>query len=146
MEDEINIKDEIAEGRSKHGFVKVIPCSHKENEQYEKMVEAGEKLPDGVKPYTYYDGSATGEYFTVHKEEITDSEKMEYLAYKQLSMMATIRNLIIGLLVLGFILLIVSFSILSKTNVIFDYVESVKEAVSDFTYDLNSFFRSISRW
>ena len=137
-----NIKEEILEGRIKHGFVKVNPCSSAENKEYRKLLKEEGELPENIRPDEYVDGI----FYKISDQELSDAEKMEHLAYKQLSMMATIRNLIIGLLVLGFILLIVSFSILSKTNVIFDYVESVKKAVSDFTYDLNSFFRSISRW
>lgn len=139
------IKDEIEEYKLECGFIKIIPCSNKENKEYEKIAEEGRAFPENVKPYTYYDGTRSGEYYKVHEENLSFDERLEYLAYKKLSLLQTIRNCVIALLIIGIVLVIVSFSILFKVDKILNYVESVEDAVNEFSYDLTRFFNSF-RW
>ena len=136
-----NIKEKIEEGRFEHGFASAISCTKEENLEYNKMLKEGQKLPYGVYPYTDFDGDMTGEYYTVRNADISENEKMEYLAYKKISILTTIRNCVIALLALVFVLLIVSLVILLKTSSIYNDIEEVKDGVSKFSYDIGRLFR-----
>ena len=90
--EKINLRDELHDYKFQFGLLQKIPCSKEENKQYEKLLKEGGTLPDGVYAYRYESGEAINEFYTIYEPELTESEKQEYLIYKKLSLLKTIRN------------------------------------------------------
>lgn len=76
-----------------------IPCTAEECKQYKKLLKEGQPLPDGVFHTTYSNG--TDEFYTVAESDLTDSELMEYLTYKKLDLLRSIKNCLIFLSVMA---------------------------------------------
>lgn len=74
--------------RVEYGLTKAIACPPEENEEYRKLKEEGKSLPEGIEEYT----DMPGDFYRLHEEEITDAERKEYLAYKKLDVLRSIKN------------------------------------------------------
>lgn len=73
----------------------------------------GGVLPEGVYAYVYDDGeTSTTEFYTIYETDLTESEISEYLTYKKLSLIKTIKNCIMFFTVLTIIGMIAYFFIL----------------------------------
>ena len=89
-----NLKDAIKPYKFDLDLLQKIPCSDKENKEYRKMLQEDGKLPEGVYPYTNAKGKASlKEFYTVYEPDLTEAELEEYLKYKELSILNTIKNL-----------------------------------------------------
>ena len=102
-----DIKAELQQLRFDMEFLQKIDCSKEENRTYLKMIKNGETLPDGI--YQYKDAT-TGEYvesfYTIYDTQLTDAEKQEYIQYKELLHIKTIKNCVVFFTVLTVISLI----------------------------------------
>lgn len=66
-------------------------------------------MPDGVYPYIYESGEESSDnFYTVHETDLTNAEIAEYLTYRKLSLMNTIKNCVVFFVVVSFIGMIVS--------------------------------------
>ena len=75
------------------GLLQKIPCNDQENKEFEKLLKAGVALPEGVYAYTYISGEvSTTEFYRIYEADLTEAEINEYLTYKQLSLIKTIKN------------------------------------------------------
>ena len=101
-----NIREDLMEYKFALNVLKKNPCSKQENKEYESIVKHGGKLPEGVYPYSDY--SMDG-FYTVTASDLTEDELKEYLFYKQLSMLKTIKNCVVFFAVLTIISLIFAF-------------------------------------
>lgn len=103
----LNLRRDLDGYRYEFNLLQRIPCSKEENIRYQKLLKEGGALPEGVHPYTYDNGvvSETA-FYTVYQSELTEDEKREYIALRQLSMMRTIRNCILFFTALAVISLI----------------------------------------
>lgn len=82
-----------------------IPCTKAENEEYREILANDGKLPEGVLAYEY-DGQIT---FCIARESgLTDDELKEYLTYKQISLLETIKNCALAFMILTGIGILVS--------------------------------------
>ena len=90
--EKVNLRDELREHKFEFDLLQKIPCTKQENKTYEKLLEAGCALPEGVFPYEYESGTATDEFYTVYEADLTETEIQEYLTYKQLHLIRTIKN------------------------------------------------------
>lgn len=89
-----NLKDAIKAYKFDLDLLQKIPCSDKENQEYKKILKEGGKLPEGVYPYIKEKGkSSLKEFYTVYEPDLTAAELEEYLKYKELSILNTIKNL-----------------------------------------------------
>ena len=90
-----------------------IPCSKQENKEYQKLLKDGGALSEGVFAYVYESGeTSTTEFYTVYKTDLTESEITEYLIYKKLSLIKTIKNCIMFFTVLTILGMVAYFFIL----------------------------------
>ncbi len=103
----INLRDKLRAHKFEFNLLQKIPCSEQENKEYKKLLKEGGTLPKGVYAYEYEDETSTGEFYTVYEAELTEAEIKEYLTYKQLSYIRTIKNCVLFLTVLVIIKIIV---------------------------------------
>jgi len=80
-----------------HGLLQKVKCSEEENRTYERMFESGEALPEGISQ------SDLGYFYRDSTSGLTESEIAEYLIYKQLDLLRSIRAWLIFLVVLAVI-------------------------------------------
>ena len=108
--EKVNLRDALRSYKFEFDLLQKIPCSKEENKEYQKLLKEGGVLPDGVFAYVY-DGGATSttEFYTIYETDLTDSEITEYLTYKKLSLIKTIKNCIMFFTVLTIIGMIVYF-------------------------------------
>ena len=91
--DIINLREELRAYRFEFDLLQKIPCTKQENKDYKMLLEEGCALPEGVFPYTYDDGETSkSEFYTVYETDFTEFEKIEYLTYRKLGLLKTIKN------------------------------------------------------
>ena len=103
-----DLREELCAYKFEFDLMQKIACSKEENKKYEKILKDGGTLPEGVFPcYTYDNGEPlTSEFYTIYEPDLTESEITEYLTYKKLDMIRTIKNCILfftSLTVIGMI-------------------------------------------
>lgn len=104
MSDQKNsVKKTIMSKRAEYGLTRDVPCSEQENKTYSKMLKNGETLPEGVFPYSYTDGTKSDRVFYVLGDEPTDAEIAEFLRYKELELLSTIKNCVVFFTVMAII-------------------------------------------
>lgn len=91
------VKDELLAYRLEFGVVDKKQCTQEENKLYSELLKEGKPLPKGVFKYVDLDNW----FYTVEGDELNDAEKSEYLAYKQLNMLKTIKNCVLFFTVLA---------------------------------------------
>lgn len=112
----INLRDELRSYKFEFDLLQKIPCSKQENKNYENLLKTGGILPDGVFAYVYENGNvSTTEFYTVYETDLTEAEITEYLTYKKLSLIKTIKNCILFFTILTVIGLIAYFLLMMST-------------------------------
>ena len=104
-----DIKKDLRRLRRELKLEQKIPFTYKENKKYAKMKKNGENLPAGVHESLYVDGGSTNEFYTLYQADLNDREIAEYLAYKQIEMVRTIKNCVVFFTTLTVIGLVVGF-------------------------------------
>ena len=84
-----NLREELREYKLAFGLLQKNLCTREENERYKQLLENGETLPDGVYEPSYY---GEVDFYTVSEADLTEAEIREYLTYKQLDLLKTVRN------------------------------------------------------
>lgn len=88
-----DLRKQLREYKFQFGLMQKTPCNGLDNKTYRDMVKNGEKLPENVFPYIYDDGSESEtEFYIVYEPDLTEAEIAEYLTYKKLEMIRTIKN------------------------------------------------------
>ena len=114
--EKINLRDELRSYKFEFDLLQKIPCSKQENEEYKKLLKDGGVLPEGVFAYVYDSGeTSTTEFYTVYETDLTESEITEYLTYKKLSLIRTIKNCAMFFTVLTIISMVACLIIMSAT-------------------------------
>lgn len=108
--EKINLRDELRAHKFEFDLLQKIPCSKQENKEYAKILKEGGTLPEGVYAYVYESGeTSTNEFYTIYETDLTEAEIQEYLTYKQLSLIRTIKNCVMFFTVLTIIGMVVYF-------------------------------------
>ncbi len=111
--EKINLRDELRAHKFEFDLLQRIPCTKQENKEYQKLLKDGGTLPEGVYAYVYDSGeTSTTEFYTIYETDLTESEIREYLTYKQLSLIRTIKNCVMFFTVLTIIGMIAYFLIM----------------------------------
>ena len=109
-----DLAEELRSYRFAFDLMQKIPCTKQENTQYAKLVKEGGALPEGVFPYAYDSGDISNtEFYTIYEPDLTREEKEEYLIYKKLSYLRTIKNCMVFFVVLTVLSILFSFFILN---------------------------------
>ena len=109
-----DLKKELRSYRFTFDLVQKIPCTKQENTQYAKLVKEGGTLPEGVFPYEYDSGDVSNtEFYTIYEPDLTQEEKEEYLVYKKLTYLKTIKNCMVFFVVLTVLGILFSFFVLN---------------------------------
>lgn len=87
-----NIKDILKSYKFDFNLLQQIPCSDSDNKMYKKMLKDGQQLPKGVFHYKNAAGVEINEFYTIYEPDLTQDEINEYLTYKKLSFIKTIKN------------------------------------------------------
>ena len=113
MNDSKSIKEQIEEYRLKYDLYEQILCTPEENKLFNELSKQGEKLPDDVYPldpdWKNVNNSDKTEFCRLVRPELTQEEITEYLMYKKLDMLKTIKNCVVFFTVLIIIGIILSF-------------------------------------
>ena len=118
--EKINLRDELRAHKFEFNLLQRIPCSKQDNKEYAKILKEGGTLPEGVYAYVYDDGEiSTNEFYTIYETDLTEAEIQEYLTYKQLSLIRTIKNCVVFFTVLTIIGMVVSFLIMMNAYGLF---------------------------
>ena len=113
MSDSKNIKEQIEEYRLKYDLYDHTLCTKEENKEYNDLLEQGESLPEDVYPIDSYwsilKNGKNSEFLKLIRPDVTQADVMEYLMYKKLDMLNTIKNCVVFFTVLAVISLILLF-------------------------------------
>ena len=99
----IDLREELRAYKAEFGLVQKIPCPRQENKQYQKILKDGGTLPEGVYAYDSVYGETPEAFYTVYEADLTAAEMQEYLTYKRLRMIRTIKNCAVFFTVLAII-------------------------------------------
>ncbi len=96
-----DLKEQLRKYRFEYDLLQKLPCSKEENSAYAQLVKEGAELPEGVYAYVYDNGETSStEFYTVYEVPLTETEKAEYLMYRKLKLLKSIRNGILFFVVL----------------------------------------------
>ena len=119
MSDRKSIKEQIEEYRLKYDLYEQILCTPEENKLFNELSKQGEKLPDDVYPldpdWRNVNNSGKTEFCRLIRPELTQEDIMEYLMYKKLNMLKTIKNCLVFFTTL-IIIVIIYFLIIAALN------------------------------
>lgn len=111
--EKINLRDELRAHKFEFDLLQKIPCTKQENKEYQQLLKNGGTLPEGIFAYVYDTGeTSTSEFYTIYETDLSESEIREYLTYKQLSLIKTIKNCVLFFTVLTIIGMVAYFLIL----------------------------------
>ena len=106
----IDLKEDLRDIYFDVNLLQKIDCSKEDNKKYKQMLKNGETLPNGVFEYKYgLDNEGTGAFYTIHKPELTPEERLEYITFKQLKMLNTIKNCVVFFTTLTVISMVITF-------------------------------------
>lgn len=96
MAKKVDLREELRDYRFEFDFLQKIPCNEQENKLYQNLLENGQELPEGIYRYLHLDyENPTTEFYKIYETDLTESERKEYLAYKQLSFIKTIKKCVL---------------------------------------------------
>ena len=111
--EKINLRKHLRAHKFEFDLLQKIPCTKQENKEYQKLLKDGGTLPEGVYAYVNDIGETSAtEFYTIYETDLTESEIREYLTYKQLSLIRTIKNCVMFFTVSAIIGMIVYFLIM----------------------------------
>ena len=90
--EKIDLREELLAYKEQFELIQKIPCTKEENKAYTKLMNSGKPLPENVYKFDYMTGGDYEEFYTLYIPELSDSEVAEYLTYKKLSLLNTIKN------------------------------------------------------
>ena len=98
-----DLRQELAEFKEKFDLIQKIPCTHNENKTYTQLLREGKPLPENVHKYEYSVGTDYDQFYTLYIPELSTAEINEYLTYKTLALLNTIKNCVVFFTVLTII-------------------------------------------
>ncbi|MDO4748689.1 MAG: hypothetical protein Q4A12_05900 [Eubacteriales bacterium] len=107
-----NIKEKLKEYKLTFGMLSSVPCTEDETTYYNQLLDNGGSLPENIHciKYNCYDNNGlvpqvVRKYFKYLDSGLNENEVAEYLTYKKLTLLRTIKNCLVFFVVLTSILL-----------------------------------------
>lgn len=100
--EKMDLRLALEEYKEKFDLIQKIPCTREENKAYSQMLKNGQPLPQGVIKDEYA-GEGYAEFYTVYTPDLSEKEIQEYLTYKKLALLNTIKNCVLFFTVLTII-------------------------------------------
>lgn len=106
MDTDKRFKIELDHYRLKYDLYEKLPCIKEEDKAFNDLLKRGKRLPEGI--YRDYDWRNTNdsEFYRIAHSDVNQADIMEYLMYKKLDMLKTIKNCVIFFTVSTVILLV----------------------------------------
>ena len=110
----MKLTEELAQLKRELGIMQEVDCSEEENQEYLKLRRDNKPLPNGVLT-RHRNGSIDAlEFYRLQETSLAKEELFEYIQYKQLRTLITIKKCVVFFTVLTIISLI--FGILTVLN------------------------------
>lgn len=103
------IKRELDNYRLEYDLYEKVLCTQKESEEYKDLLKQGKRLPEDVRTNDDWRNVNDSEFYRLVRPNLTQEEITEYLMYKKLNMLKTIKNCVVFFTVLAVISLIFLF-------------------------------------
>lgn len=101
--EKIDLRAELLAYKEQFDLIQKIPCTKEENKAYTQLLKNGQPLPQHVYKYEYSLSEDWEEFYTLYIPNLTEHEINEYLTYKQLSLLNTIKNYLLFFVILTII-------------------------------------------
>ena len=98
--EKVDLRQDLKDFKEKFNLIQKIPCNIEENKRYTQMARDGKPLPENVFKYEYSVGMDYDEFYTLYIPDLSAAEINEYLTYKQLALLNTIKNCVVFFTVL----------------------------------------------
>ncbi len=88
-----DLRKQLREYQFDFDLLQRIDCSYQENKEFQKILDDGGTLPEGV--FSYKDDENTDApfgFYRIYQTDLTEEEMQQYLTYKKLSLLRTIKN------------------------------------------------------
>lgn len=93
MNEIINIRQKLNQYKKDYDIIQTIPCSAKANKECQQILKDSGSLPKNFYPCIYDNHKvSTNEFYKVVESDLSDAEIQEYLMYKELGYIKTIKN------------------------------------------------------
>ena len=112
--EKVDLHQELAAFKEQFNLIQKIPCTMAENKRYTQMVREGQPLPENIVKYEYSVDLDYDEFYTLYIPALSDSEIQEYLTYKQLALLNTIKNCVLFFTILTIIGLVGAFLLVAS--------------------------------
>lgn len=110
-----DLRAELVNYKYDFDILQKIPCTQDENKAYTKLVKEGKPLPKNVYPFGNDAGTPSdSEFYKLYASDLSDAELAEYLTYKKLSMLKTIKNCLLFFTILTIISMIILFIVANR--------------------------------
>lgn len=93
------------------GILTQIPCSKKENEYYQSLVEEGGNLPNNI---FEYDGHLNSAYYSIDAESLVLDEIKTLMVCKQAAYLRSIKNGVTFFVIIAILFLLLTIGSLSN--------------------------------
>lgn len=102
-----SLREELYELDKEMGLIQHKPCSMKDNKKYRKIQKAGKDLPDNI-----IKGKVNDNYFEVIISDLNEEELDRLIKFRKVVYLREIRGAVNFFVVIGVIVLILSFVIM----------------------------------
>ena len=101
--EKVDLRQELREYKEQFNLIQTIPCTREENKHYTQLYRSGQPLPENIKRYDYGMGMDYEEFYMEFIPDLNPNEINEYLTYKQLALLNTIKNSVLFFVILTII-------------------------------------------
>ena len=105
----MKLAKELEQLKYELGILQEVDCSDEENEKYRKLLQENEPLPNGILHRNPDSSTEYASFYKVEKTVLSKDELSNYIQYKQLKTLTTIKNCVVFFTVLTVISLIFGF-------------------------------------
>ena len=104
----MKLTTELEQLKYELGILQEVDCSYEENEKYRNLLQKNEPLPNGILRRNSDVSVEYASFYKVERTALSKDELAEYLEYKQLKSIITIKKCVVFFTVLTVISLVCS--------------------------------------